>query len=741
MTQLNTVQEVVQRLNELGKSPTLSGSGGYSAFCPSHDDKKHKSLTLKKGDVKPLMVYCHKGCEFQDIMQALESPTSNYTSKPFTAGNNSKKPKGEVTNYKILNCDGLHISTHVRTDYRDEDGEDAKDFKWELPDGTSGLQGIKTVDLPLYGAELLKGLSAGTVVVITEGEKAADALRKMDMVAVGTVSGAKLIPSVESLSPLVDFDLFAWPDNDDVGHQHMERICDRLWTDFNEKSVRVVDWKGAPYKGDAFDAIQQEVDIPGLLAVAKTSTHPQPQSKDAEPSAPAQGVHPLTQLGNSERLVDALGHVLNYSPELGWLKYDGTRWRHVEDEEVEHLAKAVVRSIHHEAGDEDDAERRSAISKWARTSEAKANITAMVSLAKGDVFTRVNSFDRHPNLFNVSNGTLDLSTQTLRPHDPQDLFTRVSPVEFDPEATCPTWDRFLKRIFESHPEIPAYLQIVVGYSMTASTKEQMIVFLYGLGANGKTTFIETVMAMFGISEYCSKVSAETFLSSGRTNAGPQPELAALKGKRLVVATESEAGRFLNETLIKEMTGGDTITARNLYHDPFSFMPEFQAFLATNNRPVIREQTKGLWRRIRLIPFVETITAEERIADLGEFLQAEEMPGILNWALDGYRIYCEVGLITPQAVIDETEAYQSDEDPLGDFLTATCVFDPEAIIPLSTLNHVYKGWCETNGQRAKDVRWLGRILAQKGFYRTARTRESRGDIIGIRVKDVGEKAGR
>jgi putative DNA primase/helicase len=654
-------------------------------------------------------------------------------------GNSPKKPQGKVSHHKILNFDGVHVATHVRTDYWDENGEKAKDFHWVSPDGTIGLQGIKTADLPLYGAELLRGLSAGTAVVITEGEKAAGALRKMGMVAVGTVSGAKLIPSVESLSPLVDFDLLAWPDNDEVGHQHMDRICDRLWTDFNNKSVRIVDWKDAPYKGDAFDAIQQEVDIEALLADAKTS-HPQPQSQDAGPTGPTKEIHPLTQLGNSERLVDTLGHVLSYSPELGWLMYDGTRWRHVEDEEVEHLAKAVVRSIHHEAGNEDDSERRIAISKWARTSEAKANITAMVSLAKGAVFARLNCFDQHSNLFNVANGTLDLNTQTLRPHDPQDLLTVVSPVEFVPEATCPTWDKFLKRIFRSHPEIPAYLQAVIGYSLTASTKEQMIVFLYGLGANGKTTFIETVLALFGISEYGYKVSAETFLSSGRANAGPQPEIAALKGKRVVVATESEAGRFLNETFIKESTGGDTMTARNLYHDPFSFRPEFQAFLATNNRPVIREQTKGLWRRIRLVPFIETITDEERIADLGEYLRTEEMSGVLNWALEGYRMYCEDGLITPQAVIDETEAYQSDEDPLGDFLAATCVLDAETTIPLSALNHVYKGWCETNGQRAKDVRWLGRMLTQKGYQRTERTRESRGDIIGIRVKKVGEKAG-
>jgi len=740
MTQLNTVEEVVQRLNELGKSPTLSGSGEYSAFCPSHDDKKHKSLTLKKGDVKPLVAYCHKGCDFQDIMRALESPSPHYSlSNVLPVGNSPKRPQGQTTPYKIRNFDGVHVATHVRTDYLDENGEKAKDFKWELPDGTIGLQGIKTADLPLYGAELLRGLSAGTAVVITEGEKAADALGQMGIVAVGTVSGAKMIPSVESLAPLGDFDLFAWPDNDGAGHKHMERICERLWTDCGKKSVRVVDWKEAPDKGDAFDATRQEEDIQALLADAKTS-HPQPQSQDAGPTGPTKEIHPLTQLGNSERLVDALGHVLSYSPELGWLMYDGTRWRHVEDEEVEHLAKAVVRSIHHEAGNEDDSERRSSISKWARISEAKANTTAMVSLAEGAVFARLNCFDQHSNLFNVANGTLDLNTQTLRPHDPQDLLTVVSPVEFVPEATCPTWDKFLKRIFRSHPDIPAYLQAVVGYSLTASTKEQMVVFLYGLGENGKTTFVETVMELFGVTEYCSKVSAETFLSSGRTNAGPQPELASLKGARLVTATESEAGRFLNETLIKEITGGDTITARMLYRNPFSFQPEFQIFVATNNRPVIREQTHALWRRIRLVPFVETITAEEKNPDLGEHLRAEEMPGILNWALEGYRIYCEDGLITPQAVIDETEAYQSDEDPLGDFLAATCVLDAEATIPLSALNHVYKGWCETNGQRAKDVRWLGRMLTQKGYQRTARTRESRGDIIGIRVTRVGEKAG-
>ena len=297
----------------------------------------------------------------------------------------------------------------------------------------------------------------------------------------------------------------------------------------------------------------------------------------------------------------------------------------------------------------------------------------------------------------------------------------------------------MERIFRSDPAIIKYLQTVIGYALTSSANEQMAIILYGLGENGKTTFIETAMALFGVGEYSVQTSFEVFLSTKFNNDGPNPGLAMLKGARLVTASESESGRKLNESLLKHVTGNGTITTRLLYKDPFSFEPQFQLFLDTNNKPVIRDQTHAMWRRIRLVPFVETITSQEKILDLGDRLRAEELPGILNWALEGYRIYREQGLVTPGSVTAATSDYRTDEDPLGEFLSTCCLLEEGASQPSGLLFQAYRNWCESMGPKALDSRWFGQSLAQQGINREARSKSSRGSYIGIRLRKVGDDA--
>ena len=481
-----------------------------------------------------------------------------------------------------------------------------------------------------------------------------------------------------------------------------------------------------------------------LEAVTETyrpPSRPERRREASESAKDARKDRAVTQLGNAERLVDKYGDLIRWVPQWGWLLFDGKRWHRVEEEEIEHLAKSVVRGIYREAGEQESEERRTETSKWAKTSEAKSQISAMVNLAKGDVIERVTQFDQHPFLLNVANGTLNLATLERQPHDPGDYFTRVSPVAYDPKATCPTWMQFLKRIFRSDPEIIGYLQTVVGYSLTGTTDEQMAVILYGLGSNGKTTFIETIMAMFGVGEFCEQTSFEVFLSkSNDSTSGPQPGLAKLKGARLVSASESDSGRKLNESLLKHVTGLATITARFLYRESFSFEPEFQLFLDTNNKPVIREQTYGMWRRIRLVPFMETISAEERIPDLGKKLRSEELPGILNWALEGYRIYCEQGgLQTPASVVQQTADYQSDEDPIGDFISAMCALEEGATVTPKDLREAYTTWCESTGEKPLTPGWFSRLLSQRGIVRSGRTNSNRGDYIGLRLSKGANEA--
>ena len=197
------------------------------------------------------------------------------------------------------------------------------------------------------------------------------------------------------------------------------------------------------------------------------------------------GHRPTTQRGNAERLVDSHGHELRWVAAWGWLRYRDGRWQGVHDADVEHLAGEVVRGIYGEAAQEPDSERRKSLAAWAPRSESQGQITAMVQLARGFVLAKPEDFDRQLTLFNVANGTIDLTTGELLLHNPDDMLAKMSPVVFYPEATCPQWMRFLERVLLRNPDIIPYLQQMVGYSMTGLTTEQVLLLLWGLGANGK----------------------------------------------------------------------------------------------------------------------------------------------------------------------------------------------------------------------------------------------------------------
>jgi putative DNA primase/helicase len=413
-------------------------------------------------------------------------------------------------------------------------------------------------------------------------------------------------------------------------------------------------------------------------------------------------------MGNAERLFDTHGTGLRWVPEWGWLVWDTRRWERVHDAVVEHLAGQVVRGIYSEAAAEVDNERRKALASWAQRSEAAGQTGAMIHLARGYLPGKPSDFDQQPLRFNVLNGTLDLKTGVLGPHRQEDYITRLAPVEYDPEAPYPRWKMFLQRIFRGRPELAEYLQAAAGYSLTGLAREQVALMLYGLGDNGKTTFLETQLAVVG--DYGAKASFDTFLASDRD--GPRNDLAALSGARLVVATESESGRRLNETLLKELTGGDTITARFLHREFFSFRPQFQLWLATNNKPAVQEQTHAFWRRLRLVPFQETITPDEKDTALADKLKGE-LPGILAWAVEGCRLYLAHGLGTPDVVTEATADYRQSEDPLDEYLSDRCVLDPKAHIPTAELYADYKAWVEARGEKPLTSGWFGRLLVQRG----------------------------
>lgn len=437
----------------------------------------------------------------------------------------------------------------------------------------------------------------------------------------------------------------------------------------------------------------------------------------------------LTEYGNGERLIDAHGPDLHWLPALkSWFVWDGTRWGRDESCEVERRAKLTTRAMWHDVAEADEGDYRAQLKKWALASEAIGKVRAMIEHAKSEpgVAVSFDRFDAQPMLLNVANGTLDLSTQQLRPHERGDYLTKRSGVHYDPEATCPRWEQFLMQVFDRDADLVAYVQRALGYSLTGDTREQVLHFMYGTGSNGKTTFLEVLADLFG--DYGTQADFATFLES--KNEGIRNDIARLAGARLVRAGELSEGKRLNESIIKTLTGTDTIAARFLYTEAFEFRPTFKLWLAGNHKPVIRGTDFAIWRRVRLVPFMVTITDDAKDASLPGTLR-RELPGILNWCLRGLADWFEMGLKPPAAVTFFTNQYRAESDVLGHFLEECCRVETSSKVGATDLYNAYKKWAEENGEYVWSQTTFGRQLDDRGHLaiKSSGTKYRKGLALG------------
>lgn len=420
-----------------------------------------------------------------------------------------------------------------------------------------------------------------------------------------------------------------------------------------------------------------------------------------------------TDVGNAQRLVAAHGADMRYVPRWKtWLIWDGRRWKRDETGEVERRAKQVVRAMIHEAAKMENKEKASALAGWALKSEASGRIKAMVDLARSEpgVAISYTELDQRPRKLAVQNGTLDLTTGQLGPFAREDLLTKLVDVPYHPEATCDTWERTLDVIFGGDAELISYVQRAIGYSLTGDTSEQCLHLCHGTGSNGKSTLLDVLAELSG--EYGQQADFQTFLDR-RHDSGPRNDVARLAGARLVRSSEVGDHKRLNEGLIKSLTGGDIITARFLYSEDFEFKPQFKLWLAANHKPVIRGTDYAIWRRIRLIPFEVTITAEQADRELPKKLRGE-MPGILAWAVEGCLRWQSDGLRPPDRVLAATADYKTESDVIAAFLEDCCELDPAYTESGGKLYTAYKRWAEGNGEFVLTNTKFGRDLTDRGF---------------------------
>ena len=416
-----------------------------------------------------------------------------------------------------------------------------------------------------------------------------------------------------------------------------------------------------------------------------------------------------TDLGNAERFVDAHRDRVLWCPaRKSFLFWDGKRYAWDERGEVVKLAHLTSRSIFHEAAYTEDEDEQKKIAGFAAVSQNTTRIRAMLTEAKPYLAVGMEELDRNPWLVNCQNGTLDLRTGKLKDHDPADRITKIVPVEYHPEASCPRFLRFLKETLVDDGVIK-FVKRYSGYTLTGITRERLLAILYGFGKNGKTTLVELLQDVMG--DYATNTDTETLLM--KRYQGVSNDVAALKGARFVSAAEVEQGRRLAESKVKQLTGRDTVTARYLFGEPFNFRPEFKLWLSTNNKPVIQGTDDAIWDRIRLIPFTQRFDGERQDPKLPEKLRSE-LAGVLAWMVEGCLEWQEHGLGQPDSVREATDQYRAEMDTLAAFIEDRCVVREGIVAPATPLYKQYQMWCDDAGEKPETQKVFGMRLRERGF---------------------------
>jgi putative DNA primase/helicase len=430
----------------------------------------------------------------------------------------------------------------------------------------------------------------------------------------------------------------------------------------------------------------------------------------------------FTDSTNAERFIKEFGGDIRYNKAWKkWVVWNGKFWETDESGALVHeKGLLMVRNIYREILKTDDHKERLEIENFAKLSESIRRRENFVKAAQYVPSLNITSDDLDPDpwLMNVQNGTINIITGELTGHRQGNMITKIANVNYDPSADCPLWKQFIREIMDYKPELVQFVQTAAGWTMTGDISEQVMFILYGTGANGKSTFLNTSQHILG--DYSTSTNTETFMKKN----GDQytNDVARLRGTRFVTTTEAEQGRRLSEPLIKKIAGNEKLTARFLYGEYFTFLPTFKIWMATNHKPIIKGTDHGIWRRIMLIPFTTTIPKEKQDRHLEAKLK-REASGILNWLLEGAARWREEKLQAPDIVLNATDEYRGEMDVIGIFLKERCRIDIQLQIRIRELYKAYADWCDENKEHAVSERFFSSRLKEMG-YEQKRNSEAR-----------------
>lgn len=428
----------------------------------------------------------------------------------------------------------------------------------------------------------------------------------------------------------------------------------------------------------------------------------------------------------ADNVIDDVGHLLRYAPSFkGWFAWTKARW---ERDEM-NRPRTEVREILHKVAS-DFITQFPKEQDFARSIESAATLSNVMSLMAADprIIVAMRELDADPWLLNTPGGVVDLRTGHSSPHDSALLMTKMTRISVDRTGDCVRWKAFLHEATRGNGELVDYLQRLAGYCLTGLTDEHAVVFVHGPGGNGKSVFLNTLSYILG--DYATTAAMSTFMAS-KSERHPT-EVAALHGARLVTASETSEGGRWNEERLKNLTGGDPVTARFLYHDFFTFQPQFKLVLIGNRKPALDSVDDAMRRRLQLVPF--TVTPAHPDPQLPDKLRVEA-PGILAWMIDGALAWQVERLSPPSIVRNATDEYFEDQDMFGQWLDECCDASNESSTAVANLFQSWAEWCG-EGRESREfvgsVKRLSQMLADRG-YKRGRGKGGRVEFRGIHLR--------
>lgn len=656
---------------------------GDQVACPGpNHGRKDRSLAVKLDPAAPdgFTVFSHAGDDFAACRDYVRDRIGMPKWQP-------GKDRASNKEYIYRDAEGRPYLRVTRTP--------EKKFWQNKWDGQGWAKGAPRPKIPYRLPELLAAESSAPV-FICEGEKNTDAVRSIGLVATTNSEGAGKW-SADLNQHLAGRICYVMEDNDEPGAAHVRKVAEHLGSVAAE--VRIVKLPGLAPKGDVGDWVAAGGEATTLLEMCQSAPGPSLASGD--------NIGLVTEDEGAILFAERHRGELRYCSDHGsWFRWDGSIWRQNKTGLAFHWARELARQM------AEGQDRKT------ETTTRKATFAGAVErFARSDPTFAVTAeiWDRDPMLLGTPGGTVDLKTGLLRPARPEDGITKTTAVSPSDTAECQLWRKFLRETFNGDDDVILFLQRYAGYSLTGLTREHALVFGYGAGGNGKSVFVNVKVGI--LADYATTAAMDVFIASNTEKH--TTDIAMLRGARLVTASETEEGRQWAESRIKQLTGGDRVTARFMRQNNFSFRPAFKLLFVGNHKPGLRNVDEAARRRFNLVPFTRKPNVPDR--DLEEKLKAE-WPGILRWMVEGCLDWQRNGLQRPETIREATDTYFEEQDVLGEWLTEKCIVDHENANRMATTGELFASWtafAKAANEPAGAEKAFAQKLEKAGFYRKAK----------------------